>query len=67
MVPYKATKFLIFQLLYRKKPFMPKELSFMIYKSDEDYEVALSSHIQNMVDINNQATMSNQRVQANIK
>ena len=46
---------------------MPKKLPFIVYKLDKDYKVVLSFYIQNMININNKATKSKQKFQANIK
>ena len=42
---------------------MPEKIPFTTYDSNEDYEVALSSHIQNMLATNKQALVSNQQFQ----
>ena len=52
MVSHKSTGFLPFQLLYNCDPLMPKEIIFTIYDSEKDYEVALSSYIQNILATN---------------
>ena len=67
MVPHKPTGFSPFQLLYGRDPLMPEEILQTIFKSDEDYEIALSSHIQNMIELNQQAIKSNQQSQEKTK
>ena len=46
---------------------MPNEIQFTEYRSDEDYKIALSSHIQNMIELNKKAIESNQRSQEKAK
>ena len=55
MVSNQSIGFSLFYLLYRCKPLMLKEIHFTKYNSDEDYKVAVSSHIEHMISINEQA------------
>ena len=48
--------------MYGHEPLMPDKISFTLYLSDEDYEVALSSHIQDMMELNQSALQNNQQV-----
>ena len=54
-------------MLYRQEPLLPEEIPFTEYNLKEDYEVALSSHIQHMMDINQQVIHNNQLVQEKTK
>ena len=46
---------------------MPDKIPFIIYLSDEDYEVALSFHIQDMIELNQSTLQNNQLFQSKTK
>lgn len=67
MVLHKATGFSPFQLLYGRDTLMPDKLPFTEYKSNEDYEQALNSHIETMIATNRKAMEKNQLYQDKTK
>ena len=55
MVPHPSIGFSPFYLMYGCEPLIPDKISFTTYLSDEDYEVTLISHIQDMIELNQSA------------
>ena len=60
MVPSRATGFLPFKLLYGREGLVPDEISHVEFSTEDDYNLAVENHIEQLVETHNQA-MSNDR------
>ena len=67
MVPHRATGFLPFVLLYGREASMSYEIPFTWYDSEEQYQDALSSHIEKMFEIHKRVFFSNRKYQMKMK
>ena len=67
MVPHRATGFSPFVLLYGREAVTPYEIPFTRYDSEEQYQEALSSHIEKMLEIHQGAFLLNRRYQVRMK
>ena len=67
MVPHCATGFLLFVLLYGREAIMPYEIPFTWYDSEEQYQDALSSHIEKMFELHKKAFFRNRKYQMKMK
>ena len=67
MVSHYSIGFLPFYLVYRHEPLMLDEIPFTAYLSDEDYEVVLSFHIQDIMELNQSALQNNQLVNQKLR
>ena len=67
MVPHRATGFSLFVLLYGCEAFTPYEILFTWYDSEEQYQDALSSHIEKMFELHKRAFFSNRKYQMKMK
>ena len=65
MVPHCATEFSPFVLLYGCEAVTPVEVSFTRYMSEDQYQGAISSHIEKMFDFHKGAFFSNRKYQLN--
>ena len=67
MVPHRTTGFLPFVLLYGREAITPYEIPFTWYDSEEQYQDALSSHIEKMFELHERAFFKNRKYQMKMK
>ena len=67
MVPHRATGFSPFVLLYGCEAITPYEIPFTRYDSEEQYQEALSSHVEKMFELHKRAFFSNRKYQMKMK
>ena len=67
MVPHCATDFLPFVLLYGCEAIRPFEIPFTWYDSEEQYQDALSSHVEKMFELRKRVFFTNRKYQMKMK